>query len=551
MTDGDVRDQVVSIESLSFRYPEATSPALESVDLTIAEGMFALIVGESGSGKSTLLRSLNGLVPHFTGGVYGGNVRVGGLNTRVHAPREMSSVAGFVFQDPEAQLVTDRVDDEIAFALEQRSTSSMVMRKRVEEMLDVLGIAHLRSRSPATLSGGERQRVAVAAALVLHPRVLVLDEPTSQLDPWGAEDVLAALSRLNEDLGLTIVMAEHRLERTLGRADVLIRVEAGVRGLEAAVPHEMVGRLDPVTLPPVTRLGRAVGWMPPPLTIKEGRRFAPNLLLGEIPLPVNPLPASPGDSRIDVQGVTVTLGGRDVLRDVSLTVREGELVALMGRNGSGKTTLLRTMLGFERPRRGRILIDGKDRSGRDPAELGGDLGYVSQRPDTMLFHEHIADELRYSMRLRGVEGPIEPWLERFGLTGMGDRHPRDLSGGERERAALATILIGEPRVLLLDEPTRGMDAMRKLELMHILVQLRASGATVVLATHDVELVAQAATRVVLLGDREVIADGTPREVLSDSLTFTTQINKLFGGGWLTVDDVLGARIDRRSYPAHA
>jgi len=542
MTNED-REPIVSVESLSFRYPEADFPALESVDLTIEEGTFALIVGESGSGKSTLLRTLNGLVPHFSGGVFGGNVRVGGLNTREHAPREMSSVAGFVFQDPEAQLVTDRVDDEIAFALEQRSTTSMVMRKRVEEMLDVLGIAHLRERSPSTLSGGERQRVAVAAALVLHPDVLVLDEPTSQLDPWGAEDVLAALSRLNEDLGLTIVMAEHRLERTLGRADLLVRVDAGKRGVETGTPHEMAGRLDPVMLPPVTRLGRAVGWELPPLTIKEGRRFASGLTLPDSPRPEAPGHSSPGDLRIDVQSITVALDGRDVLRNISVTVREGELVALMGRNGSGKTTLLRTMLGFERPRRGRVLIDGTDRTGRDPADLGGDLGYVPQRPDAMLFHERVADELRYSMRLRGVEGSIEPWLERFGLTGMGERHPRDLSGGERERAALATILAGEPRVLLLDEPTRGMDVMRKLELMRILDQLRANGATVVLATHDVELVAQAATRVILLGDREVIADGTPREVLADSLTFTTQINKLFGGGWLTVDDILRARID--------
>lgn len=539
--NGARHEPIVAIESLSFRYPEADTPALERVDLEIAEGTFALVVGASGSGKSTLLRSMNGLVPHFTGGTFGGNVRVGGLNTREHPPRAMSGVAGFVFQDPEAQLVTDRVDDEIAFALEQRATPPMIMRKRVEEMLDVLGIAPLRERSPATLSGGERQRVAVAAALALHPRLLVLDEPTSQLDPWGAEDVLAALSRLNEDLGLTIVMAEHRLERTLGRADLLVRAGDGP-GVEHGLPRAMVGRLDPATLPPVTRLGLELGWKGPPLTIKEGRRCAQCMTHPQPPsedrMPVERTRSAAGDPRIDVQGLIVMLGGRDVLRDVTLTVREGELVALMGRNGSGKSTLLRTILGFERPRRGRVLIDGVDRTGRDPAELGGDLGYVPQRPDAVLFHERVEDELRYSMRLRGVQGPVEPWLERFGLAGMGARHPRDLSGGERERAALATILAGQPRVLLLDEPTRGMDARRKLELMRMLDQLREGGTTIVLATHDVELVAAAATRVVLLGDRDVIADGTPREVLTDSLTFTTQINKLFGGQWLTVEDVL-------------
>lgn len=541
--NGARQGPLVAIESLSFRYPEAVIPALERIDLEIAQGTFALVVGASGSGKSTLLRSLNGLVPHFTGGTFGGDVRVAGLNTREHPPRAMSEVAGFVFQDPEAQLVTDRVDDEIAFALEQRATPPMIMRKRVEEMLDVLGIAPLRERSPATLSGGERQRVAVAAALALHPRLLVLDEPTSQLDPWGAEDVLAALSRLNEDLGLTIVMAEHRLERTLGRADFLVQVRDGP-GVECGSPRAMVGRLDPATLPPVTRLGLELGWKEPPLTIKEGRRCAHCMThpLREDRMPVERARSVAGDFRIDVQGLTVMLGSRDVLRDVTLTVREGELVALMGRNGSGKSTLLRTILGFERPRRGRVLIDGVDRTGRDPAELRGDLGYVPQRPDAVLFHERVEEELRYSMRLRGVQGPVEPWLERFGLAGMGARHPRDLSGGERERAALATILAGQPRVLLLDEPTRGMDAQRKLELMRILDQLREGGTTIVLATHDVELVAAAATRVVLLGDRDVIADGTPREVLTDSLTFTTQVNKLFGGQWLTVEDVLRADI---------
>lgn len=528
----------VAIDDLSFRYPQASQPALEHIDIALDEGTFALVAGTSGSGKSTLLRSLNGLVPHFSGGVFGGAVRVGGMDTREHPPRAMSAMTGFVFQDPEAQLLTDRVDDEIAFSLEQHGVSPVVMRKRVEEMLDVLGIASLRERSPATLSGGERQRVAVAAALALHPRLLALDEPTSQLDPWGAEDVLAALSRLNDDLGLTIVMAEHRLERTLGHADTLIHLRADGDS-ELGPTRSMVSQLPQSALPPVTRLGLSLGWSGPPLTIKEGRQAASGLLLSTCPRDAT-RPSAPGDVRIELDHVTVALGGRDVMRDISLRIRDGEIVALMGRNGSGKSTLLRAMLGLERPRKGRVLIDGTDRTGRDPAELNGALGYVPQRPDAMFFHDRLVDEVRYSMRLRGIDSQPEPWLERFGLQDLAMRHPRDLSGGERERAALATILAGQPRALLLDEPTRGMDALHKHKLMQILDGLREEGVTVVLATHDVEMVASHATRVILLGDREVIAEGPPREVLSDSLTFTTQVNKLFGGPWLTVDEVLAA-----------
>ncbi|HWV34299.1 MAG TPA: ATP-binding cassette domain-containing protein [Thermomicrobiales bacterium] len=533
----------VAIEDLSFRYPQASHPALAHIDIALAEGTFALVAGASGSGKSTLLRSLNGLVPHFSGGTFGGAVRVGGMDTREHPPRAMSAMTGFVFQDPEAQLLTDRVDDEIAFSLEQHGVPPVVMRKRVEEMLDVLGIAGLRERSPATLSGGERQRVAVAAALALHPRLLALDEPTSQLDPWGAEDVLAALSRLNEDLGLTIVMAEHRLERTLGHADTVIHLGADGHS-ESGPTRRMVTRLPQSALPPVTRLGLALGWSGPPLTIKEGRQVAGGLVLPTRPDGDDARPGTPGDVRIELDHVTVALGGRDVIRDVSLRLREGEIVALMGRNGSGKSTLLRTMLGLERPRKGRVLIDGVDRTGQDPANLNGALGYIPQRPDAMFFHDRLVDEVRYSMRLRGIAGQPEAWLERFGLRDLAMRHPRDLSGGERERAALATIMAGQPRALLLDEPTRGMDARHKQELMQILDGLREAGVTVVLATHDVEMVASHATRVVLLGDREVIADGPPREVLSDSLTFTTQVNKLYGGSWLTVDEVLAA-VQRR------
>ncbi len=529
---------IANLDRVSYRYPAVASLALDDVRWRVPEGAFVVVAGPSGSGKSTLLRCLNGLVPHFSGGELAGRIAVAGEDALVAGPARLSRAVGFVFQDPEAQLLTGRVDDELAFSLEQHGVPPVIMRKRVEEMLDLLGIAHLRDRDPATLSGGERQRVAVAAALALHPRLLVLDEPTSQLDPWGAEDVLTALTRLNEDLGLSIVLAEHRLERVLSHADQLRFIEPNGDVREG--PPEAVAReIDPIVLPPVTQLGRALDWSPLPLTIKAGRPFARSLDLTDSPAPPTVEPV--GEVAFDVRGLTLAHDTRTVLEAIDLPIHAGELVALMGRNGSGKTTLLRSLMGFHRPQSGRIMLFGRDVTGAEPAEIGRTVGYLPQQPGTILFAERLIDELRFTLKHRPQSraGIVET-LDRLGLTGLAERHPRDLSGGERERAALAAILVGSPRVLLLDEPTRGMDAWRKAALGELLKDLRREGVAVVLATHDVELVARYATRVVLLGDREIVADGPPAEVLAGSLTFSTQVNKLFGGAWLTVDQVLAA-----------
>ncbi len=527
---------VAEFADVTFRYPGQDAPVLRKLDWHVPDGAFVLIAGPSGSGKSTLLRCLNGLVPHFSGGAFGGVVTVLGQDTRYYGPRALSRSVGFVFQDPEAQLITARVEDELAFGMEQLGVPPALMRKRVEEVLDLLGIAGLRDRPVATLSGGERQRVAVAAALALQPRLLVLDEPTSQLDPWGAEDVLTALTRLNEDLGLTIVLAEHRLERVLGHAD---RVRLMMPGQEAVegMPRQVVAACDPLLVPPVVRLGRLLGWDPLPLTIKEGRRVA---MAG--PRPRSPDPAVPpaGDRPVvELQGVSARYGSRMALRGIDLAVRPGELVALMGRNGSGKTTLLRSIMGFHRPHSGRITVAGVNTSSRDPADIAQDVGYLPQRSTAALFQERVRSELEFTLRYRRQRQIDPDWLlAELDLTDLATRHPRDLSAGEQERVALAAILAGAPPVLLLDEPTRGMDYVRKARLGSVLRRQQEQGAAVLMATHDVELVATLATRVVLLGDGEIIADGPPRDVLSGSLTFATQINKLYGDGFLTVDDVV-------------
>ncbi len=527
-----------TFEDVAYAYPDRDEPALRGVDWAIGEGEFVAVAGASGSGKSTLLRCLNGLVPHFSGGRFGGRVLVGGHDTRRYGPRVLSRLVGIVFQDPEAQLVTTRVDDELAFGMEQLGVPPLTMRKRVEEVLDLLGIAALRERDVATLSGGERQRVAVAAALALQPGLLALDEPTSQLDPWGAEEVLTALTRLNEDLGLTVVLAEHRLERVVGHADRLrVLTGTGAPPLDGP-PRPVLAAMDPALVPPLVALGRRLGWHPLPLSIKEGRAEVRRDARVPISPPPDPAPPS-GPPSVRFQAVTAGYGRSAVLRGLDLEARPGELVALMGRNGAGKTTLLRLAMGLHRPSAGRIAVLGRDAARLHPAELAQDVGYVPQNPTALLFAETLRDELAFTLKHHAGRGrDPEALLATLGLAQAAGRNPRDLSGGERERAALAAVLVGDPRVLLLDEPTRGMDAARKRALGDLLVRLREEGVTILLATHDVELVAAVATRVVLLGDGRVVADGGPRAVLSGALTFATQVNKLYGDGFLTVGDVV-------------
>jgi energy-coupling factor transport system ATP-binding protein len=532
---------IITFEEVTYAYPESAAPALREIDWRVAPGEFVTITGPSGSGKSTLLRCLNGLTPHFSGGTFDGVVTVAGHDTRHYIPRALARVTGFVFQDPEAQFVTSRVDDELAFGMEQLGVPPLTMRKRVEEVLDLLGIAALRDREIATLSGGERQRVAVAAALALQPEILALDEPTSQLDPWGAEEVLAALTRLNDDLGLTIVLAEHRLERVVSHADRLTLLDRDGRIAADGRPRDLLAEADPALLPALLALGRRLDWQPLPLTIKEGRAAQRrDAALGRVPAPAPPDPPVPaGPPILALQHVSAGWGQRRVLREIDLEVRPGELVALMGRNGSGKTTLLRLVAGLHRPTSGRVLLDGVDTAGLHPAEIAQTTGYLPQNPSALFFAETLRDELAFTVKhKRGAVANPEKMLSVLGLAHAMERNPRDLSGGERERAALAAVLVGAPRVLLLDEPTRGMDAARKRALAATLTRLREEGVAILLATHDVELVAEVATRVVLIGDGRVVADGGPRAVLSGSLTFATAINKLYGDGFLTPEDIL-------------
>jgi len=536
----------IELSDVTYHYPHQSRPALHRVSLRVASGEFLLVVGPSGAGKSTLLRCLNGLVPHFHGGTIRGRVRVAGRDPIALGPRGMSDVVGFVFQDPEAQFVTQRVEDELAFAMENHNLPQTVMRRRVEEVLDQLSIAHLRHRRVETLSGGERQRVAIASVLTLQPSVLILDEPTSQLDPQAAEEVLTTLQKLNEDLGLTIVISEHRLERVAQYADRVCYLPAAGRPPIVGEPRQVLAQAE--LAPPLVRLGRALGWHPLPLTIKEGRPFATELLAQRLPSKERPAAANGPRRRpslaIAARNVWYHYNGTDngtaALRGVTLDVKRGELVALMGRNGSGKSTLLKNLVGVLRPQRGRIRILDQDTAGMALTEITRRVGFVPQNPGRLLFNETVAEELAFTRRAHQLpQADITPLLNQLGLNGLAQAYPRDLSTGERQRAALAAILVAEPEILLLDEPTRGLDYLNKEQLTHILTDLRHRGVTVIMATHDVELVARCADRVVILGEGQVVVDGPVREVMTGSLVFASQINKLLRDDrFLTVEDVL-------------
>lgn len=515
---------MIRFEDVTITYEGAAQPALAHVDLHIEEGEMALVVGRTGSGKSTLLRAINGLVPHFTGGTLHGRVTVAGRDTRTHHPRDLADVVGMVPQDPMSSFVTDTVEEELAYAMECLGVAPPVMRRRVEETLDLLGLADVRDRPLLSLSGGQRQRVAIGAVLTAHPRVLVLDEPTSALDPGAAEDVLATLQRLVHDLGITVILAEHRLERVLEYADRVVYVPGNAAPLEIGTPAELMSHV-PIA-PAVVQLGRLAHWEPLPLSVRDARRRAASLRerLQHTPAVT---PTARGDRVVSIDHTRASYGEIPALRGVTLDVASGEVIALMGRNGAGKSTLLSTLVGLRRPDAGTVRIDGLDPASLSGPRLIGRVGLVPQESSDLLSRDTVDAECRDADRDAQVaEGSTAQLLHRLAPDIEALTHPRDLSEGQRLALALAIILVASPAVILLDEPTRGLDYPTKERLGQILRDLAAQGHAVVIATHDVELAADVATRVVVLADGEVVADGPTAQVVVGSPLFAPQVAKV-------------------------
>ncbi|HEY5135683.1 MAG TPA: ATP-binding cassette domain-containing protein [Candidatus Nanopelagicales bacterium] len=540
---------MIRFEDVSVTYDGATAPVLAHVDLHVSEGELVLVVGRTGTGKSTLLRCVNGLVPHFTGGTLSGRVTVAGRDTRLHPPRELADVVGVVPQDPLSGFVTDMVEDELAYGMESIGLAPALMRRRVEETLDLLGLADLRQRSLLSLSGGQRQRVAIGAVLTTHPKVLVLDEPTSALDPGAAEEVLAALQRLVHDLGVTVLLAEHRLERVVQYADRVVVVPGDGEALVVGTPADVM--VDAPVAPPVVELGRLAGWSPLPLTVRDARRAAGPLAERLAPLVDEAarrtraaLHVIDGEPALTVSDVVVRHGSVPALRGVSLAADRGEIVALMGRNGAGKSTLLSTLVGLHVPQRGTVSVGGAAPATLRGRELVRRVGLVPQEPTDLLVADRVREECAASDRDCGVAaGTTRAVLDRLAPGISPDTHPRDLSEGQRLALALSVVLAAQPPVLLLDEPTRGLDYSAKQRLVATLRELSAAGHCVLMATHDVELAAEVATRVVVLADGEVVADGPATDVVVGSPMFAPQVSKVLAPQpWLTVSEVAAALV---------
>ncbi len=554
----------LEIERLTYAYPTPDRPtrvtstthtganvtlALRDVSMTLAPGEFALLAGRSACGKTTLLRAACGLVPHFHGGEIEGGIRVAGMDAIASGPGQLAAAVGYVAQDPETQVVSTTVAAEIELPLEMRGDPAASRARAVEEVALALAIPHLLARTVDTLSGGELQRVALAAALVTRPKLVLLDEPTSQLDPVAGDELIWLLRRLNEEWGVSILLAEHRLERCLAAADRIIAMESGAVSFDGA-PRDFLAwaqQADAALETPAARLFSLAGIEPLPVGVRDARRIlapsgvqlgrvaggtgptgsgvlfsAPKAQRGRPPtsLAENPAPGRTRAPRQDppaaaVSNLWVELSRgderHDVLKGIDLTVCRGERVALMGRNGAGKSTLLRALAGLVEPVRGKV-------------EAPGGMALLSQNPGDYLVRERVGDELP------GDEGVAV--LRTVGLEFAIDADPRDLSGGERQRLALAVALAGRmeggelPGLVALDEPTRGMDRARKHDLQELIEGLATGGAGVIVATHDVEFAASFAQRVILLGDGVVIADGEATEILSGGWYFATEIARV-------------------------
>jgi energy-coupling factor transport system ATP-binding protein len=545
-----VAEPALRTTELTYRYPEASDDALRGIDLRIEPGEFVVLAGRSGSGKSTLLRAACGLVPHFHGGRIEGELEVAGFDASTHGPAELAEVVGLVAQEPETQVVSTTVRAEIELPLELRGVAPAARARAVEEVSLALAIDGLLERTTDTLSGGELQRVALAAALATRPRLVLLDEPTSQLDPVAGDELISLLRRLNEEWGVAVLLGEHRLERCLAAADRVVALEAGSICFDGDTREFLEWALsaDPALATPGARLMREAG-LPAPASVREARRIlsAANLSPN---VPQSPSEGAPRDVRElgtrSARGLSVALAFRDVwvelgegeerteaLRGLDLRIEPGERVALMGRNGAGKSTLLRAAAGLVEPQRGRI-------------DAPHGVALLPQRPGDLFVQERVGDEVN------GEAGSAS--LRRFGLEGLADADPRDLSGGERQRLALAIVVAGRgpgdgelPGGLLLDEPTRGMDRARKGELAALARDLAKQGTAVVIATHDVEFAATFAERVVLLGRGDVAADGSADELLSGGWYFSSEVARILDGAAITVEQ--GAAALRDSRPA--
>jgi len=516
----------ITVRDLSYWYPKTERPALDEVDLEVRRGEFILLVGTSGSGKSTLLRSFNGLVPRYYGGRYRGSVDVDDIRASQGPSVELASRIGLVFQDPERQAVMSRVDNEVAFGLECLGTPSTEIGPKVHDALRAVGLEHRSTDMVSELSSGQSQRLALADVLAMEPDILALDEPTSQLDPEAAEEFLKYLDRERRERGVTVLLAEHRLDRSVQLADRVVVLQEGRIVFDGPPAEFLGGQWDGAEDLVMTTLTQVFKGPSPPMDVEEAReRFAHLHSQGRLDLHREERGAR-GEVLARLDGVRFTYEtGPEVLRGVDLELRAGEVMVLVGPNGSGKTTLARHLNGLLRPSKGRVLLEGEDTADQAVSDLASRVALLTQNPSDYLFERSVKAELFLTAEYRGLtteeaSHDVVEVTHQLGLGEFMDRFSWDLSVGQRQRVALGALLVGAPRMLVLDEPTRGMDGAHKASLAGMARELAASGKAVVVITHDQEFAAQVADRYVVLEEGSVVVEGPPHRVFERRPTYS-------------------------------
>jgi len=506
------------LRRVSFTYRRASSPALRDIELEIPAGRLTALAGRTGAGKTTCARLCNGLIPFTVAGELQGEVSLFGRPLERRHRHEAHRRVGMLFQDFEAQLFSTSAAGEVAFALENRGLPRAEMRERVDRALRAVGLSEAAQREPGSLSGGQKQRLAIACLLALRPDVLVLDEPTTDLDPVGKREVAKVLGELTA-AGHTVLLIEHDTELLAG-ADRCHCLNAGALAFSgrltdfAARPRELAAL--GVRPPDLWTLWDELQLGPPPATVDE----AWERLRNSVPAPPPPAPAAGGEPLFALENVSFAYpGGPPALEKINLQLHRGESLALLGPNGAGKTTLVGLLNGLRRPTGGRVLLGGADLAGMSVGQLGRRIGYVFQNPDHQLFAPTVFDEIAFSLKIFGV--PKAQWpprvsamLDLVRLAGLEDRDPFLMTKGERQKLALAAVLVAEPEVLIMDEPTTGLDAVEQHAMNHLLRDLTARGHTVIIVTHNMDAALAVARRTLLLKDGRLLADGPTREIFA-------------------------------------
>ncbi len=542
--------EILKIENLSFKYPTSDVNAISDINLTINSGEFIVVCGESGCGKTTLLKLLKRELAPF--GEQEGKIIYNGKDIKNLTERESASEIGYVLQNPDSQIVTDKVWHELSFGLENLGVPTSIIRRRVGEMASYFGIQDWYRSKTDSLSGGQKQLLNLASIMVMQPKLLILDEPTSQLDPIAASDFISTLQKLNRELGLTIVLVEHRLEEVFPIADKVLVMENGK--ISFFDTPRNIGRLLPENhkmidgLPSATRIFNSLKIDSQcPLTVKEGRDFLEKHFHGNNSIVIKEYTHSKNEAVL-LKNVwfRYTKDGEDILKDIEMTVYEGEIFSILGGNGTGKSTALKVISGLEKPYTGKIFINGKLIKEYGKSLYKNNLAFLPQNPQTVFLKDTVWEDMESILEISDI--PKEKWnenikavLEKLGISHLAEKHPFDLSGGEQQKCALAKLLLTKPKILLLDEPTKGFDAFSKKKLREILRQLKKDGMTVIMVTHDVEFAAINSDKCALFFDGEILSAEIPQKFFSENNFYTTAANRMARGIFpyaVTCDDVI-------------